>query len=214
MASYCACCGKSLGFGGVQGTVNHLGQKLKLCETCSNNLEEMEQAVVQGDYVGFERQYPRFEAKIIPKQTDESKWFQQWWQDYKGRTEVKFKWKKKEEEEKYFYETMLLTTGDFFEGHHVQKYLGVVTGETILGTGFLSEFKASFSDLLGEESNAFMDKMRQAREASMKRLKKNALDLEANAVLGIHFSVLTLGQNMMGVSATGTAVLLEPDAKT
>ena len=152
--------------------------------------------------------------QIHPKQTEESKWFQQWWQDYQTRAAQQFQWKKKEQEEKDLSENMLLTTGDFFEGHHVQKYLGIVTGETVLGTGFLSEFKAGFSDMLGEESNAFMDKMKQAREASMKRLKKNALGLKANAILGVSFSTLALSQNMMGVLATGTAVLLAPDEKT
>ncbi len=214
MASYCACCGKSLGFGGVQGTVNHLGQKLKLCAECSDSLERVERAVVQEDREEFIRQCPRLEARIVPKQTEESKWFQQWWQDYQGRAGEKLHRKRKEEEERNFSENMLLTTGDFFEGHRVQKYLGIVTGETILGTGFLSEFKASLSDMLGEESNAFMGKMKQAREASMQRLKKNALELKANAVLGVSFSTLTLSQNMMGVLVTGTAVLLAPDAKT
>lgn len=205
MAAKCDYCGAQIPFGGSSSTQTYQGEKFKLCESCFIEWTIMERTARQGNTALFQKQYDAFSARM--KQENVAPMVLAW-RDSLLNSVIR----QRQNEEKS--NAMLLTTGDFFEDHHVRKYLGVVTGETILGTGFLSEFKASFSDLLGEESNAFMDKMKQAREASMKRLKKNALDLEANAVLGIHFSVLTLGQNMMGVSATGTAVLLEPDAKT
>ena len=45
-----------------------------------------------------------------------------------------------------------LTTGFNFENKCISEYLGLVSGETVLGTGFISDFKASFSDLFGMES--------------------------------------------------------------
>ena len=61
------------------------------------------------------------------------------------------------------------TTGFNFEGYTITSYLGIVSGQTVLGTGFLSEFKASFSDFFGVQSDAFADKLEEAKQAAMKK---------------------------------------------
>lgn len=101
------------------------------------------------------------------------------------------------------------TTGYDFQGYTIENYLGIVSGEVVLGTGFISEFTASFSDLFGTYSNTFSEKMRSAKEAALNVLIKNAMMKGANAIIGVDFDYLTFSNNIMGVSANGTAVVIK-----
>lgn len=102
-----------------------------------------------------------------------------------------------------------LTTGHFFDGYKITDYKGIISGETVIGTGILSEFLASGSDLFGIESNSFSEKMRTAKELSVEKLKIQSALVEGNAIIGIDFDYITLSNNMIGVSVNGTAVVIE-----
>lgn len=102
-----------------------------------------------------------------------------------------------------------LTTGHFFDGYKITDYKGIISGETVIGTGILSEFLASGSDLFGVESNSFSEKMKVAKELSVEKLKIQSVLAGGNAVIGIDFDYITLSNNMIGVSANGTAVVIE-----
>ena len=81
-----------------------------------------------------------------------------------------------------------------------------------MGTGFLSEFSASFSDFLGTTNGSFKNKLAQAKELALKEMVNNAKDVDANAILGISYNVITTNNNMFIVTATGTAVKLLEEA--
>lgn len=102
-----------------------------------------------------------------------------------------------------------ITSGYSFEGYRIIDYIGIVSGETVIGTGLFSEFAASFSDTFGEESNAFASKMQQVKENALKKLKIQSAYVGGNAVIGVDFDYLTFSNNMIGVSANGTAVIIE-----
>ena len=70
----------------------------------------------------------------------------------------------------------------------IKKYCRIVNGYVVLGTGFLSEFAASFNDMFGEESNAFANKMQMAQEAAMKKMIRQSILSGGNAVIGVNFS--------------------------
>ncbi len=101
---------------------------------------------------------------------------------------------------------MPITTGYDFHGYVITDYLGIFSGECVLGTGFVSELSASFSDLFGTTSDAFSEKLEKAKEHALDRLKRNCLAHDANAVIGVDFDYITFGNNMIGVVANGTAV--------
>lgn len=107
-------------------------------------------------------------------------------------------------------ELFLITSGFNFEGYAIKKYLGVIAGETVLGTGIFSEFDSSISDFLGVESSGFSEKLLKAREGATKKLIERANKLAANAIIGLDFDYVTFGKNMIGVIANGTAVYIEP----
>ena len=98
------------------------------------------------------------------------------------------------------------TTGYFFEGRPVLKYCGIVSSSVVLGTGFLSEFTASFSDFLGTNSKKFEDKLSQAKEEAMRQITEKCIDRGCNAVIGVDFDITLTINNMFIVSANGTAV--------
>lgn len=101
-----------------------------------------------------------------------------------------------------------VTTGYDFDGYQIVDYKGIVSGDIVLGTGFISEFAASWSDAFGTTSNTFAGKMKTAKQKALKQLMANAMITGANAVIGIDFDYTMFGNNMLGVSANGTAVVI------
>lgn len=101
---------------------------------------------------------------------------------------------------------VVLTTGPGLAGYTITQYVGVIAAETVLGTGFLSEFTASFSDLLGRESTAFSSKFSAARKSATDKLRAKAVSVDATAVICLDYDYLTIGDNMIVVIANGTAV--------
>lgn len=101
-----------------------------------------------------------------------------------------------------------VTTGYDFEGYQIIDYKGIVSGDIVLGTGFISEFAASWSDAFGTTSNTFAGKMKTAKQKALKQLMSNAMITGANAVIGIDFDYTMFSNNMLGVSANGTAVVI------
>ena len=102
-----------------------------------------------------------------------------------------------------------LATNSFnFEGYSIDKYLGIVCGDSVLGTGFLSELSVSAADWLGNESNRFSEKVEQAREKAMYKMLVKADKLGANAIIAVSFSYSNFSGNVIGVFATGTAVVV------
>lgn len=102
-----------------------------------------------------------------------------------------------------------LTTGYDFNGYNITRYVGIISGEVVLGTGFLSEFSASISDLFGAESSTFANKLETAKEAAIEKLKIKSVQKGGNAVIGVDFDYITFANNMIGVVANGTSVIIE-----
>ena len=104
------------------------------------------------------------------------------------------------------------TTGYSFEGYRIVEYLGIKSGEVVLGTGFLSEFSASIGDLFGARSETMANKFTEAKEAALKRLKKNCLSVNANAVIGVDLDISVMASNMIMACANGTAVRIKKES--
>lgn len=104
---------------------------------------------------------------------------------------------------------LMTTVGFSFEGYRIVEYLDIVTGETVLGTGFLAELSASWADTFGETSGAMSSKLAQAKELAFKAAKVNCIEKGGNAIIGIDFDYITFSNNMIGVIANGTAVRIE-----
>ncbi len=102
-----------------------------------------------------------------------------------------------------------LTSGYNFEGYSIKKYNGIISGHVVMGTGFMSEVKASFSDVFGVQSDAFANKLENTKHLALNKLIAKSISLGGNAIIGVNFDYITFTNNMMGVSANGTSVIIE-----
>ena len=106
---------------------------------------------------------------------------------------------------------MIVTTTPNIEGRAVERYLGIVTGEAILGANLFRDIFANIRDIVGGRSGAYEKELAQARDIALQEMKDQAQQLGANAVLGVDLDYEVLGQanGMLMVSASGTAVVLK-----
>ena len=106
---------------------------------------------------------------------------------------------------------MITTTTHTIEGRKIREYIGLVTGEAIMGANVVRDFMAGITDLIGGRSGAYESKLADARETALQEMQELAQQQGANAVVGIDIDYEVLGarNGMLMVTATGTAVKIE-----
>jgi uncharacterized protein YbjQ (UPF0145 family) len=104
---------------------------------------------------------------------------------------------------------MLCTTTTTIEGQPVQKYLGVISAETIIGANIFKDLFAGIRDIVGGRSGTYERVLQEAKQTAMSELEEKARGMGANAIVGIDLDFETVGTgNMLMVIATGTAVVI------
>lgn len=104
---------------------------------------------------------------------------------------------------------MIQTTTPTIEGRVINEYLGVVTGEAILGANIVKDLFAGIRDIVGGRSGAYEQELRNARQIALEEMAAEAASRGADAVVGIDLDYETVGSGgMLMVSASGTAVRL------
>ena len=103
---------------------------------------------------------------------------------------------------------MIVTTTPTIEGSSIKEYKGLVVGEAIMGANVVRDVLASVTDIIGGRSGAYEQKLADAREIALEELQDNAMRLGANAVVGIDLDYEVVGQSMLMVSISGTAVVI------
>ncbi|MBB6670838.1 YbjQ family protein [Cohnella nanjingensis] len=103
---------------------------------------------------------------------------------------------------------MIVTTTAIVEGSPVRQYIGVATGEVIVGAHVGRDLLASFTDLVGGRSKAYETKLREARELAFKEMTQQASQMGANAVVGVDIDYEVVRQGLLMVAVSGTAVII------
>ena len=103
---------------------------------------------------------------------------------------------------------MIVTTTPTIEGRPIRTYHGIVTGEAIMGANVVRDLFASITDIVGGRSGAYESKLQDARETALRELEERARLMGANAVVGVDLDYEVVGNSMLMVSASGTAVVL------
>ncbi|HLL59877.1 MAG TPA: heavy metal-binding domain-containing protein [Allosphingosinicella sp.] len=105
---------------------------------------------------------------------------------------------------------MIVSTTSSIEGRPVTQYLGVVTGEVIVGANIFKDLFAGIRDIVGGRSGAYETTLRSARDTAFQELEAEATRLGANAVVGVDIDYEVIGKegSMLMVTVSGTAVRL------
>lgn len=106
---------------------------------------------------------------------------------------------------------MIVTTTPTVEGRRIQDYKGIVFGEVVAGVDFIKDFAAGISNFFGGRSGSYEGELIRAREAAINEMVDRASELGANAIVGVDvdYEVLGQGNNMLMVTVSGTAVIVE-----
>jgi len=105
---------------------------------------------------------------------------------------------------------MITTTTPTIEGRPVQRYLGIVTGEAVVGANLFRDIFASIRDVVGGRSSSYEKVFADARATAIREMEAAAMNLGADAVIGVDLDYEVLGANgsILMVTASGTAVNL------
>lgn len=103
---------------------------------------------------------------------------------------------------------MIITTTPNIEGKHIREYLGVVTGEAVLGANLFRDVFAGIRDIVGGRSGSYEKELKKARDIAFEAIQTEAGRLGANAVVAVDIDYEVLGEKngMLMVSVSGTAV--------
>ena len=106
---------------------------------------------------------------------------------------------------------MIVTTTPSVEGKKIVEYKGIVFGEVISGVNMVKDMMAGLTNIFGGRSNTYETELINARQNALREMEERAVQLGANAVVGVDIDYEVLGANngMLMVTASGTAVRYE-----
>ena len=104
---------------------------------------------------------------------------------------------------------MLIVTSDQIEGRRIAEYLGIVSGDAIVGANMFRDLFARVRDVVGGRAGGYEKALRGAKEAALEDIAEEAADRGANAIIAVDLDYESIGDSMLMVSVNGTAVKLE-----
>ncbi len=105
----------------------------------------------------------------------------------------------------------IIVTTPTVPGYKTTNVRGVVTGLTPRTRGMLGRFVGGLQAIIGGEVTAFTTEIEKAREEAISRMKAQARVMGANAIVGLDMETSDLLDGLIVISATGTAVVVEPE---
>jgi uncharacterized protein YbjQ (UPF0145 family) len=106
---------------------------------------------------------------------------------------------------------MITVTTPTVPGYHVKRVIAIVTGLTARTRGVGGKIVAGIESMFGGEVSAFTSEIEKARVEAMERMKEKARRVGANAIIGLDIETSDVLQGTILISATGTAVVIEPE---
>ena len=106
---------------------------------------------------------------------------------------------------------MLISTTPSIPGYKIVRVIGIVTGMTVRTRGMLGRFIAGIEALVGGRAESYIMELKKAREEAIDDLIRSARVMGANAVVGVDIEMSEILEGFIIVTATGTAVVVEPE---
>jgi len=104
---------------------------------------------------------------------------------------------------------MILTTLEYVPGKAITKHLGLVQGSTVRAKHAGRDIMAGLKNIFGGELKGYTELLHESREEAIDRMKVQARETGANAILNIRFSTSSITQGASEIYTYGTAVTLE-----
>jgi uncharacterized protein YbjQ (UPF0145 family) len=107
---------------------------------------------------------------------------------------------------------IIVTTTSTVDSHKITRYIAIASGEVILGGNVVRDFMAGIRNITGGRVKGYEETIREARQNAIQEMVNEAGSWGANGVVGCKVDYETLGEgNMLMVTASGTAVMLQPE---
>ena len=106
---------------------------------------------------------------------------------------------------------MITTTTDGIEGRNVTSYLGIVSGEAVMGMNVFKDLFGSIRNIAGGRAGSYEKELKEAKQLAIDGMAEEAQALGADAVVAIDLDYQFIGgdeKQMLMVAANGTAVKL------
>jgi len=101
---------------------------------------------------------------------------------------------------------MLISNVETIPGREVREILGVVTGSTVRAKHIGRDIMAGLKNIVGGELVGYTELLQEARSEAVERMKAQASELGANAVVNVRFTTSSVAQGAAELFAYGTAV--------
>lgn len=106
---------------------------------------------------------------------------------------------------------MILVTTDGIEGKRIKRVLGLVRGNSIRARNIGRDLLAEFKNITGGEIHEYTKLMAESREQSLDRMRQEAAELGANAIVGVRFATTSITKGASELLVYGTAVVVEDE---
>ena len=94
-------------------------------------------------------------------------------------------------------------------GKKITKVLGIAKGNTIRARHIGRDVMAGLKTIVGGEIKTYTEMTTQAREEAFNRMINQAIEMKADAIIGVRFSTSMIMQGAAEMLAYGTAVKLK-----
>ena len=101
---------------------------------------------------------------------------------------------------------IIVTTGNEIPGKKITKILGIVKGSTVRARNIGRDVGAGLKSLIGGEVKTYTEMTMNARDEAYNRMVNEALDMKADAIIGVRFTTSMVMAGASEMLAFGTAV--------
>ena len=101
---------------------------------------------------------------------------------------------------------IIVTTGNEVPGKRIVKVLGVVKGSTVRARNIGRDIGAGLKSMIGGEVKTYTAMTMNARDEAYNRMVNEALDMKADAIIGVRFTTSMVMAGASEMLAYGTAV--------
>ena len=101
---------------------------------------------------------------------------------------------------------IIVTTGNDIPEKKIVKVLGIVKGSTVRARNIGRDIGAGLKSIIGGEVKTYTEMTQHARDEAYNRMVNEALDMKADAIIGVRFTTSMVMAGASEMLAYGTAV--------